>query len=99
MIILGSEWTLLRLRSVQIDFGSYKPLSGQGYTPRLPPCLKNRHSILNIKNKLSSCFKLTIIAAKYGNEIKNKLMSESGRKSTNKWLRRQMEKDLPTFPP
>ncbi|MES2287973.1 MAG: hypothetical protein V4547_19955, partial [Bacteroidota bacterium] len=70
----GSGIRIEGILSIEIDIGLYKPIRPRGYI-KLPDGLKSRHGLLNIKTEYD-CFKLSIIAALYENNLRFPKYSE-----------------------
>ena len=51
----GSGWYFKYIRELQINVVEYKPVKGSSYID-LPPWLKNKKAIINMKNKDEMCF-------------------------------------------
>ena len=60
----GSRWTIDRIKTVYIDFARYDPIRGGTHIP-LPPKLKAKNAIINVKNKDSRCLRWALRAARF----------------------------------
>ena len=60
----GSGWAIDRIITVYIDFARYNPIRGGTYIP-LPPKLKVKNAIINVKNKDSRCLRWALRAARF----------------------------------
>ena len=58
----GSGWIYNGLKSVYLDFSRNDPIRGGSYIP-LPPKLKAKQAIINVKNKDDDCIKWALKAA------------------------------------
>ena len=56
----GGNWTLLRIEEFSIFLARYQPLKGSGSFLKLPPVLKKKHAVVNIKNDDWQCFKWAV---------------------------------------
>lgn len=61
---LGSGWTLIGVNSCTIHSTVYHPLLGASYID-LPPVLKAKKALINVKNSDNECFKWSILSALY----------------------------------
>lgn len=59
-----SGWTFLSVSHLEININRYCPLRGGTYI-KLPPCVANTKSCVNVKNNDEFCFLWSIIAALY----------------------------------
>ena len=53
----GSGWTVRGIKAVYLDFAHYVPLQGGSYE-ELPPVLKRKKAIINIKNMDNECLRV-----------------------------------------
>ena len=60
----GSGWIIDRIMTVYLDFARHNPTRGGTYIP-LPPKLKAKQAIINIKNKDSRCLRWAFRAARF----------------------------------
>ena len=58
----GSGWRFERFLKAEIKLMQHDPVTGNKYLP-LPPYVKNKHAIINIKNDDERCFLWSILAA------------------------------------
>ena len=58
----GSGWVLVEVMNAYLDFARYVPIRGGSYMP-LPPKLKAKHAIINIKNRDHACLRWALRAA------------------------------------
>ena len=58
----GSSWAFESIIDMSIHFDEYVPFRGKSYIP-LPPSLKNKKAIINMKNEDDECFKWCIVRA------------------------------------
>jgi hypothetical protein len=66
----GSGWVVKKVSHLDLHVSVYNPLRASSYTP-LPPALKNKNAILNIKNKDNKCFMWCILAHLHHLDYKN----------------------------
>ena len=60
-----SGWSLKQILSLTININKHEPLRGSSYI-KLPPSIKSKHAIINVKNKFDNfCFKWSILSAYY----------------------------------
>ena len=59
----GSGWTIERILTVYLDFSRNNPIRGGSYIP-LPPKLKAKQVIINIKNRDNACLRWALRAAR-----------------------------------
>jgi len=52
----GSGWRISAVHSLHVDIAKYKPLKGTSYFP-LPPYLKNKKALINVKNNDFQCLR------------------------------------------
>ena len=64
----GSGWVVDQVETLWLDIARYQPLRGGSYIP-LPPAVRNKKVVVNIKNKDNHCFWWNIVAAKYPVDI------------------------------
>ncbi|GFR30631.1 uncharacterized protein TNCT_228921 [Trichonephila clavata] len=57
----GSGWEFQEVVKNELKIAIYKPLAAASYIP-LPPKLKNKKAILNIKNEDQRCFLWCVLA-------------------------------------
>lgn len=67
-LIEGSGFTLSRIDKLTVQIFKYEPLRGSGFID-LPKAIKNKKSIVNLKNTFNECFKWSILAAMHNNEV------------------------------
>ena len=60
----GSGWVILEVGEIHVHVTRYNPIVGSSYI-KLPTAIKNKSSLVNIKNKDQKCLLWCIIAAKY----------------------------------
>ena len=58
----GSGWVVNRVQTLWLDIARYQPLRGSSYIP-LPPALKNKKAIINVKNKDENCLRWALRSA------------------------------------
>ena len=58
----GSDWVFVSINQLEIHFANWKPLSGSSYIP-LPPKIKNKRAVINMKNEDNQCFKWCVVRA------------------------------------
>ena len=58
----GSNWVFERINQLQIHLADSKPLGGSSFIA-LPPKIKNKKAVINIKNEDNQCFKWCIASA------------------------------------
>lgn len=68
----GSNWTLKRVRMLELRINKYFPMRGSAYL-RLPECIKRKKAIINVKNVDDNCFLRAILSALH--PIKNNAVS------------------------
>ena len=55
----GSNWTFVRVDEFKLFLAHYRPLRGSTYL-ELPPALKKKRAVVNMKNEDSCCFKWAV---------------------------------------
>ena len=55
----GSNWTFVRVEEFKLFLAHYRPLRGSTYL-ELPPALKKKKAVVNMKNNDSCCFKWAV---------------------------------------
>lgn len=68
VMVEGSGFTLSKIDLLRVQIFKYEPLRGSGFI-ELPKILKNKKSIVNLKNTGDECFKWSILAALHYNEV------------------------------
>ena len=58
----GSGWAVVQVRKLWLDIARYQPLRGGSYIP-LPPELKNKKAVVNVKNKDDHCLRWALRSA------------------------------------
>ncbi|KAK3790228.1 hypothetical protein RRG08_027443 [Elysia crispata] len=58
----GSGWAVVQVRTLWLDIARYQPLRGGSYIP-LPPELKNKKAVVNVKNKDDHCLRWALRSA------------------------------------
>ena len=58
----GSGWAVVQVRKLWLDIARYQPLRGGSYIP-LPPELKNKKSVVNVKNMDDHCLRWALRSA------------------------------------
>ena len=58
----GSGWVFDRALKLYLNIAQYQPLRGRSYLD-LPPYLKRKQAIINVKNKDSKCFQWAVLSA------------------------------------
>ena len=58
----GSGWAVVQVRKLWLDIARYQPLRGGSYIP-LPPELKNKKAVVNVKNKDDQCLRWALRSA------------------------------------
>ena len=58
----GSGWVVERVETLWLDIAWYQPLRGGSYIP-LPAAVKNKHAVINVKNKDEHCLRWALRAA------------------------------------
>lgn len=71
VMVEGSGFTLSRINQLRVQICKYEPLRGAGLI-ELPKALKNKRSIINLKNTYDECFKWSILAALHYDEVYTK---------------------------
>ena len=71
----GSNWTLDHVINLTLHVARYKPLRGSTYIP-LPPALKNKKAIINVKNNDEKCFLWAILTALHPAEINSERVTQ-----------------------
>ncbi len=64
----GSNWVIQSIENITLHTVKHKPLSGSSYIP-LPPKIKNKGAIINMKNEDNECFKWCV--TRWINPVKN----------------------------
>ena len=59
---VGSGWVFSKILYFEIRTAPYDPLAGSSYID-LPPYLKNKKAIINVKNEDQQCFKWALLSA------------------------------------
>ncbi len=77
----GSGWVIESIENVTLHTIKHQPLSGSSYIP-LPPKIKNKKAIINMKNEDNECFKWCVTRAlnpvdKNAERITKKLREQS----------------------
>ena len=54
-----SGWVVVQVRTLWLDIARYQPLRGGSYIP-LPPALKNKKAVVNVKNMDDHCLRWTL---------------------------------------
>ena len=68
MVENGSGWTVDGVKKVYLDVARYVPIRGGSYIP-LPPELKAKQAIINIKNRDDECLRWSIRAALFPTDL------------------------------
>ena len=58
----GSMWAVVQVRKLWLDIARYQPLRGGSYIP-LPPTLKNKKAVVNVKNMDDHCLRWALRSA------------------------------------
>ncbi|KAK3765304.1 hypothetical protein RRG08_027310 [Elysia crispata] len=58
----GSGWVVVQVRTLWLDIARYQPLRGGSYIP-LPPALKNKKAVVNVKNMDDHCLRWALRSA------------------------------------
>ena len=58
----GSGWAVVQVRKLWLDIARYQPLRGGSYIP-LPPALKNKKAVVNVKNMDDHCLRWALRSA------------------------------------
>ncbi|KAK3800219.1 hypothetical protein RRG08_007560, partial [Elysia crispata] len=58
----GSGWAVVQVRKLWLDIAQYQPLRGSSYIP-LPPEVKNKKAVVNVKNKDDHCLRWALRSA------------------------------------
>ena len=58
----GSNWTVDKVKNINIHIVKYKPLNGSSYIP-LPAKLASKKAIVNVQNNDEKCFMWSVLAA------------------------------------
>ncbi|KAK3762928.1 hypothetical protein RRG08_008145 [Elysia crispata] len=58
----GSGWAVVQVRKLWLDIARYQPLRGGSYIP-LPPELKNKKAVVNVKNMDDHCLRWALRSA------------------------------------
>ena len=58
----GSNWVFVSINQLEIHMADWKPISGSSYIP-LPPKIKNKRAVINMKNEDNQCFKWCVVRA------------------------------------
>ena len=58
----GSGWMVVQVRTLWLDIARYQPLRGGSYIP-LPPALKNKKAVVNVKNMDDHCLRWALRSA------------------------------------
>ena len=58
----GSGWAVVQVRTLWLDIARYQPLRGGSYIP-LPPELKSKKAVVNVKNKDDHCLRWALRSA------------------------------------
>jgi hypothetical protein len=58
----GSGWVFVRFKNFELHLARYKPLKGSSWFD-LPPALKRKQAIVNVKNTDQQCFKWAVLSA------------------------------------
>ena len=58
----GSGWAVVQVRKLWLDIARYQPLRGGSYIP-LPPELKSKKAVVNVKNKDDHCLRWALRSA------------------------------------
>ena len=79
----GSNWVFVSINQLEIHMADWKPISGSSYIP-LPPKIKNKGAVINMKNEDNQCFKWCVVRAlnpieKNSERITKELKDESER--------------------
>lgn len=57
---LGSNWVIDQIETLDLNVVVYKPLEGSSYI-ELPPYIKNKKAVINIKNEDNLCFAYSVL--------------------------------------
>ena len=52
----GSNWVFVSINQLEIHLSNFSPLSGSSYIP-LPPKIRDKKAVINMKNDDNQCFK------------------------------------------
>ena len=58
----GSGWAVVQVHTLWLDIARYQPLRGGSYIP-LPPALKNKKAVVNVKNMDDHCLRWALRSA------------------------------------
>ena len=58
----GSNWVFVSINQLKIHIADWKPLGGSSYIS-LPPKIRNKHAVINMKNEDDQCFKWCVVRA------------------------------------
>ena len=58
----GSNWVFVSINQLEIHMADWEPISGSSYIP-LPPKIKNKRAVINMKNEDNQCFKWCVVRA------------------------------------
>jgi len=67
----GTGWRFERVSKIYLNVVKYQPIKGGSYI-ELPTIIKNKKSVINIKNKDNMCFKYCILFGLHQDDIKFK---------------------------
>lgn len=85
VMIEGSGFTLGRIIELSVQMFKYEPLGGSRFMD-LPPKLKNKRAIINLKNTDNECFKWSILAALHYDEVRAKSRTKTNcAKTYQRW--------------
>ena len=58
----GSGWSVSRVETLHLNISKYQPLRGASYVD-LPPIIKNKKAVINVKNKDNQCIRWALRSA------------------------------------
>merc|ERR1712080_442240 len=65
----GSGWVMSKLVALDTTIWQLDPLRASSTYLELPTWIKNKSSVINVKNNDLACFKWSILAARHYNEL------------------------------
>ena len=86
----GSGWSISVIKKSDINISKYTPLRGRSYI-KLDPLYSNTKGFVNIENKDNECFKWSILAGLYYNDVPEKLKKKRSRVSTWKPYEKELD--------
>lgn len=82
----SSNWTLKRIKSLELRVNRYNPLRGSSYID-LPKFIKGKKAIINVKNEDTKCFLWSILLALHLVEENGERVSKYIKMSLTKYLK------------